>query len=765
VKLNLSSTEFAKRTEARISGVTGDFTIDSVAYDTRKILNPKNTVFFALNGEFRDGHQYLGDAYKLGIRLFVVSQPIDKSSFPEAQFFTVNSGLKALQHLAQKHREQFTYPVVGITGSVGKTIVKEWLYHLLSDSFRIVRSPKSYNSKLGVALSLLEMSAEHNLALIEAGISQANEMHVLERMIAPTVGIFTAFASAHSQHFSSKEEHFQEKAKLFVRSRKVYAGNTIAVKSIKNCEKADPEAFRSLTDLSPFRDEASLQNLSLAIAVAKHFGLSDSELVPKIKSLPRLALRMETFDGINNNLVINDAYNADLDALTQSLEYQLSLAGTKLRTAIIGVDGLTEQQIQKIKHKLKPYNLYQCFFVSDSEIPPIDQINHQVVLIKGTRASQIQRIARLFQLKKHKTRIEINLSAVKNNLSYFRSLLRPECKVLVMVKASSYGSGAEKMAEYLEKNGVHYLGVAYADEGIELRKHGVQLPILVMNAEEDSFEDLILHKLEPAIYSFSMLEEFTKALINIGLEQYPVHLKFDTGMRRLGFEPEEAGKVMDLVLAQPEILVKSVYSHLADSDNMREKAFTEEQIRIFREVCATIEQRIPYPFMKHILNSEGIQRFPDAQFDMVRIGIGLYGISINKEVEKQVRKAIAWKSVISQVKTIEAGESVGYSRTFVAKKQMQIAIVPVGYADGFRRSLSRGKGGMFVNGEYCRIVGNVCMDMCMLDISAVSCSEGDDVEIIGPQLSIEKLAEQMETIPYEILTSLSKRLQRVYLEE
>lgn len=321
------------------------------------------------------------------------------------------------------------------------------------------------------------------------------------------------------------------------------------------------------------------------------------------------------------------------------------------------------------------------------------------------------------------------------------------------------------MAEFLEKNGVHYLGVAYADEGIELRKHGIKLPILVMNAEEDSFEDLIQYRLEPAIYSFAMLEEFTRALIDLGLEHYPVHLKFDTGMRRLGFEPGDSDKVIDLVLAQPEIRIKSVYSHLADSDNLRDKEFTEHQIALFREICAKIGQRLSYPFMKHILNSEGIQRFPDAQFDMVRIGIGLYGISVNKEVEKQVQKAIAWKSVVSQVKAIEPGESVGYSRTFVARKSMRIAIVPVGYADGYRRSLSRGRGGMFIREQYCPVVGNVCMDMCMLDVSAIDCREGDEVEIIGPKLSIEKLAGHMETIPYEILTSLSKRLQRLYLEE
>ena len=764
MKLNLSSSEFARLIGARHPGPAEEYTIETVAYDSRKILDPANTVFFALSGEFRDGHQYISDAYKLGIRLFVVCKPVQGESFPGAEFFTVESSLKALQHLARQHRQQFDYPVIAITGSVGKTTVKEWLYHLLSDSFRIVRSPKSYNSKIGVALSLLEMNAGHQLALIEAGISEPNEMHVLEAMIAPKIGVFTSFASAHSQNFSSREEHLSEKKKLFVRCKKVFVNSSIPVAG-KGYEPVGAEAFGALLQFSPFQDQASLQNLSLAIAVARYLEVSDEDLVPKIKTLPRLALRMETFDGINGNLVINDAYNADLDALTQSLEYQLSLAGSRLRTAIIGVDGLSEQQVQKIRHKLKPYNLYRCFFVSDKEVPPIDQINQQVVLIKGTRASQIQRIARLFQLKKHKTRVEINLSAIKKNLNYFHSLLPPGCKVLIMVKASSYGSGGEKMADFLQKNGVDYLGVAYADEGIELRRSGIEIPILVMNAEEDSFEEIIHHRLEPAIYSFSMLEEFTRALISLGIENYPVHLKFDTGMRRLGFEPYETDKVIDLVLAQPEIRVCSVYSHLADSDNMQDKSFTEQQIAAFRDICTRIGQRLSYSFMKHILNSEGIQRFPDACFDMVRIGIGLYGISVNKQVEKQVQKAIAWKSMVSQIKTIEAGESVGYGRTFIARRRMQIAIIPVGYADGFRRSLSRGKGGMFIRGRYCPVVGNVCMDMCMLDVSSVVCEEGDEVEIIGPRQPIESLAKQMETIPYEILTSLSKRLQRVYLEE
>lgn len=765
MKLNLTSSEFSKRIESKGTFANDSFVIQSVAYDTRKILDSKNTAFFALSGEFRDGHQYIEDAYKQGVRVFVVSKEIKQSLFPGAQFHVVSSVLKALQKLAKKHRAQFSYPVLAITGSVGKTTVKEWLYHLLSDQFQLVRSPKSYNSQLGVALSLLEMNESHNLAIIEAGISKANEMQILADMIQPNMGVFTAFASAHAQHFASKEEHLSEKESLFKGCDKVFVAQDIEVSNIPAAIKITPEDFKKFIQHSPFQDKASLQNLSLAIAVAKQFSLSNELIFEKIKSLPRLALRMETFDGVNDNLVINDAYNADLDALTHSLEYQMSLSQGKLRTAIIGVDGLNEQQIKKIKSKLKPYNLYQIYYVSGNEIPPIDQINHQVVLIKGTRASQIQRIAKLFQLKKHKTRIEINLSAIKNNLNHFRSLLHTKCKVLIMVKASSYGSGAEKMAEFLEKNGVHYLGVAYADEGVELRKHGIKLPILVMNADEDSFDDIIQYQLEPAIYSFSMLEEFTKALIHLNLEQYPVHLKFDTGMRRLGFEYEELTKLIETIQSQPELKIQSIYSHLAESDNLADKQFTENQIALFQKIAAEMETKISYSFMKHILNSEGVERFPEAQMDMVRIGIGLYGISVNPKLNKHIQKAIAWKSVISQLKTIEEGESVGYSRTFVAQKQTQIAIVPVGYADGWRRSLSRGKGGMYIRGVYCPIVGNVCMDMCMLDVTDLNCKEGDEIELIGEQQHIEVLAQQMETIPYEILTSLSKRLQRIYLEE
>jgi Alr-MurF fusion protein len=769
LKLQLTSSEFSKIIDSKQFGTIQEHTIQSIAYDTRKILNASNCVFFALKGEFRDGHVYIKNAYDLGIHTFVISDKkfIENNikNFPEAQFYLVKDVLEALQKLAKNHRQKFSLPVIGITGSVGKTVVKEWLYHLLKTKYKIVRSPKSYNSQLGVALSILEVDNEHSLALFEAGISKAGEMSFLEEMIQPNIGIFTAFGSAHAQNFSSKTEHLLEKEKLFIHCKKTFVSETISTNSINNCEIVEKNNFLTYLQHSPFQDQASLQNLSLALAVALEFGAEKEELIQQIKTLPRLAMRMETFDGINGNIIINDAYNVDLDALNQSLEYQQSIAKNKLRTAIIGIDGLDEEQIQKIKSKLKHFNLYQCFFITQNEIPPIEKIQQQIVLIKGTRVGQIQRIANLFQLKKHKTRVEIDLSAVKKNLSFFRNSIHKNCKILVMVKASSYGSGAEKMAEYLEKNGVEYLGVAYIDEGIELRKHGVTLPILVMNPDEDGFNDLIKFNLEPSIYSFDMLENFVKALINNSSENYPIHLKFDTGMHRLGFEMEEKQSLLEYIQAQPEVKIQSIYSHLADSDNYESKTYTLEQIKNFNKIVSYFSEKLSYNFMKHLLNSEAITRFPEAQFDMVRIGIGLYGISSNPDLKRELFSAISWTSIISQIKTIHKDESVGYGRKFTAEKETKIATIPVGYADGFKRNLSLGKGGMFVSGKFCPVVGNVCMDMTMIDVSEITCEIGDKVEIIGEHQKIEHLAEAMQTIPYEVLTSLSKRLQRVYVEE
>jgi Alr-MurF fusion protein len=746
---------------SNIVGIQDDFVIQSVVYDSRKILDASSSVFFALIGDFRDGHAYLSNAYEQGVRVFVVSELRDFSLFPKAQFHQVKNTMSALQLLAKNHREQFSYPVIGITGSVGKTTVKEWLYHLLNGKYSIVRSPKSYNSQLGVALSLLEMSQEHNLALIEAGISHIDEMETLHAMIQPTIGVFTAFGSAHSQNFKSKEEHLWEKVRLFQGCQKVFIQPEIDLKLIKNGEKVTA----SNLPYFPFKDQASIENGDVVLRVCRYLSLEEQVIQERIKSLPRLALRMETFEGKNNTIIINDAYNADLDALNQSLEFQKSISTNKKRVALIGTEGLDEKQIEKIKENLSCFSLDSFHFLKNKEVPPLEKIKDSVVLIKGTRASQIQRIANLFHLKKHKTRLEINLSAIKHNLAFWRNQLEVKTKLLVMVKASAYGSGSEKMAEFLEKNNVDYLGVAYVDEGVELRKSGIKLPILVMNAEEDSLHDLIQYQLEPSIYSFELLEAFIKKLIDHQMEQFPIHLKFETGMNRLGFEMDEVNKVIDIIQTQPEIKVQSVYSHLADSDNLNDNSFSLQQIERFEHICYRFEQRLAYPFMKHLLNSEGITRFKGAQFDMVRLGIGLYGLSVDLNITKKLQQAIAWKSIVSQIKTVNKGESVGYSRTFVAQKNTTIAIIPVGYADGFKRSLSQGIGTVFIDGHACSTVGNVCMDMIMVDISDTNICKGAEVEIIGDYQNINQLAKQMQTIPYEVLTSFSKRLHRVYIDE
>ncbi|TNE55389.1 MAG: alanine racemase [Bacteroidetes bacterium] len=764
MKLGLSNLEFAANLGAEIKGSSRDLLINSLYYDSRKIIHAEHAAFFALEGPFRNGHLFIEDAYEKGIRHFVVRPDFDNSDFQDAFFYQVKSPLIALQNLARIHRQKFDYPVIAITGSVGKTIVKEWAYHCLSDHFRIVRSPKSYNSQLGVALSLLEMEAEHSLALIEAGVSGPGEMTFLRDMIQPSIGVLTNIGTAHLANFKDQEELIHEKWALFENCPDVYIGESVEERH-RQFFRSSTEKYQEFLALSPYQDTASRQNLSLVLGLCEGLDVPLSEISEKIKTLPRLALRMETFDGMNGNTIINDAYNADLDALTQSLEYQMSISGDRRRSLILGVEGLDEEEVRKIKHRIKNYELYQVFFVRQDDEPQMNEIHNQVVLIKGTRNSHVERLAKKFRLRHHKTRVEINLTAVRKNLKFWQSKLNPDVKLLIMIKASSYGSGAVQMARFLEQNHVDYLGVAYVDEGIELRNQGIQLPILVMNCDENSFDQVIEHQLEPSIYSMSMLDAFTRSLIQGGREQYPIHLKFDTGMKRLGFDLSDILSLSNYLSSQPELRVRSIYSHLADSDRLEDSSFTKQQIKTFQEICGEMEKKVNYPFLKHLLNTEGVARFPEAQFDMVRIGIGLYGVSVNPKNHPGLEAAIGWKSIVSQIKEVKKGQGIGYSLSYTAPREMRIGIIPVGYADGFRRSLSNGKGGMYIRGSYCPVVGNVCMDMTMLDLGKLDVREGESVEIIGPHQSLEQLASQMETIPYEVLTSMSRRLERIYTDE
>ena len=742
--------------------------LESVAYDSRKLIDGNSTIFFALSGEFRDGHTFIESAYSKGIRTFVISKEVALGKFPDARFIQVKDTLAALQDLAHFHREKFNYPIIAITGSAGKTTVKEWLYHLLSPTLRISRSPKSYNSQLGVALSLLELQKDSDLALIEVGISKPGEMERLAEIVRPTLGVFTSFGRAHEENFQSTQAHIDEKLRLFTNVKKTYFPNSIHLTTEQQAQihgvALKPENFQKELSLLPFDDKASVNNALVAIALSKLL-LENTKLIKeRIPTLPQLALRMETFEGINGNTIINDTYNLDLDALTHSLEFQLRIAGNRKRVVIIGLDAensILKAELERIVEAFKPDFLH---IISQNEQLP-QTFENSVILIKGTRKANMQRLAKQFRLKNHKTFVEIDLSAVRKNIMVFKSKLQPETKILAMVKAQSYGSGVEKMAHFLEQQGMDYLGVAYTDEGVELRKQGIKLPILVMNAEEDGFEDCINYQLEPAIFSFNQLDHFIKELIFQGQTDFPIHLKLDTGMKRLGFELQDIPRVCEILQAQPEIRVKSVYSHLADADNRRDKRFSEHQIQRFNQAVYTLSQNLNYLFDRHILNSEGVANYPNAQFEMVRMGIGMYGLSSNPTVKQKLKPVMRWISAISQVKTLAKGDSVGYGRTFIAEKETKIAIIPVGYADGFKRSLSNGQGGVFIQGKFCLTVGRVCMDMIMVDVSKLQVKEGDRVEIIGENQTIEKFAENMQTIAYEVMTSISKRVHRVYLEE
>lgn len=763
MKLHLSIPEAAAAMSAQPNRIDSSGTIDQIAFDTRKLGNTKNTLFFAFSGAFRDGHDYLDQAYQQGIRYFCVDQHASVPTWPDALFFVVDNTLRALQDLAQYHRQKFSYPVIAITGSVGKTTVKEWLFHLLSNTLHVVRSPKSYNSQLGVALSLLELKPEHDLAIIEAGISQPGEMERLAEMIAPTWGVLTSIGSAHAANFSSKNDIFNEKMRLFHNCDRIFVAPSLPSTypfSTTNLTLADDHD--PLLPQLPFQDYASRSNAALAIIVARSLGIEQSELERQTRSLPRLAMRMETMEGTRGNLIVNDAYNFDLDALTQSLEYQKQISAGRKRIAILATDN-SVQRTPEIEQLVQAFQLDQVIWVEGKTLPDVSTLSNSVILLKGTRASELQRLTQLFQLKKHKTRVEIDLSAALFNLHFFKRKIKPETQLLVMVKASSYGSGAEQMARFLEQAGVNYLGVAYPDEGVELRQHGITLPILVMNPEEAGFDDIVDHQLEPAIYSFEQLDEFIKTLITRGIDRYPVHLKLDTGMRRLGFSPHEIPKLIAVIAAQPEIRVKGIYSHLADADNFEDDSYTHQQANLFQQLVQRIESELNVTTIKHLLNTEAIVRFPEYQFDMVRMGIGLYGSSSNPAIRGEIRPAIQWKSIVSQVRAVQPNESVGYNRRFLAHEPHEIATIPVGYADGYKRSLGRGKGGVVINGRFCPTVGNVCMDMIMVDVTGLSVRTGDEVEIIGEVQTLENLAAAMETIPYEVLTSISKRVQRLYV--
>ncbi len=764
MKFNYTFTQCADFLEAQTSSKS-ELVLQHVLYDSRKIHAPESALFFALPGKNRSGVDFVIDAYDKGVRCFVV--PINKQLpiLKEAHFLQVENVLTSLQLFAQKHREQFSYPVIAITGSLGKTTFKEWAYHCLKNHFSIVRSPKSFNSQLGVALSLLEMNDSHNLAIIEAGISQKGEMEVLEKMIQPNVGIFTTFSSAHRSNFSDSIEHLEEKLRLFSNSKIVF----LPKESFEHLS-AFPANFSFTKSINNVSETANFpaycnEMFGTLKALALFFGIEEKEVDESLKTLPMLALRLETMEGINNNIIINDSYNLDKDALREALYFQQKTAINRKKVVVLGIDTSLDFNRSEIDEVLAHFEINQLFVLGENESIPWNEISDSVVLVKAHRSLHFERKITAGKAKKHHTFVEINLSAIEKNLRFYQNHLPVGVKRLCMVKADAYGTGAIRTSQFLQTIGIDYLGVAFADEGIQLRKAGIHLPILVMNSQIEDAISIIEFGLEPAIYSFNQLEHFTKVLISEGKENYPIHLKFDTGMHRLGFDFSEKEAVLQYLLSQPELKLQGVYSHLSDADNFSSKEFTINQLNQFDHLVNYYKSNINDSFLAHILNSEGALNFPENCYDMIRIGISMYGYTENEALKNQLQESISWQASVSQVKKINKGDFIGYSCSFKAEEEMQIAIISVGYADGFRRNLSNGIAKVFIQNTACEVVGRVCMDMIMVNVTGISVSEGESVEIIGKNQSMQALAKQMQTIPYEVLTGMSSRMARVYVEE
>ena len=790
--------------------------------DSRGFISPDDSLFFALKGLRHDGHQYIGEMYDKGVRSFVVSEDaLEFSTYQDAVFLLVKDTLQALQQLAAHHRKQFNIPVVGITGSNGKTIIKEWLFQLMEDKMNLVRSPKSYNSQIGVPLSVWGLEAEHEMAIFEAGISQVGEMQRLAAIISPTLGIFSNIGDAHQQNFMDYKHKIGEKLKLFSQTEiLIYCKDYSLIESqIKGNEDFDDtrlfswskkfpadlfvskvEKGKESTHLEakfqnqvidieiPFIDDASIENAIHCWAFML-LAYGNDDIKTRMMTLQPVAMRLELKQGINNCTIINDSYNSDIGSLSIALDFLNQQNQHQKKTLIISdilqsgkvetglykevADLVQNKQVgrligigEAIARNERFFKIPSHFYRNTEEfLQSIDKDNFkdEAILLKGSRTFQFELISNSLQQKAHRTVLDINLNALAHNLNYFRQRLNPDTKVMAMVKAFSYGSGTFEVANILQYHKVDYLGVAFADEGLALRKAGIVLPIMVMNPDEQSFESIIEYTLEPEIYNLKMLEDFSKTVSRFSIGSYPIHLKMETGMNRLGFTKEDIPVLTETLVQNQNLKVRSIFSHLAASDEAEHDEFTHRQFQLFQEMCGSICESLAYPVLRHILNSAGIERFPDYQMEMVRLGIGLYGVSAANDLELQNVSRL--KTRISQIKEVKAGSSVGYSRAWKLEKDSRIATLPIGYSDGLRRNMGNGKGKVYVKGQLVPMIGNGCMDMCSIDVTDVLAKEGDEVIIFGEEYPITEMAKTMDTIPYEVMTGISARVKRVYLYE
>ncbi|MFC5283042.1 bifunctional UDP-N-acetylmuramoyl-tripeptide:D-alanyl-D-alanine ligase/alanine racemase [Pedobacter alpinus] len=784
--------------------------------DSRKITDAKESVFFILKGS-KDAHQYISSVYSKGVFTFVLTNlDFDTSPFPNANFIWVNDSLKAMQQLMAKHRAQFSYPVIAITGSNGKTIVKEWLYQLLSPDFDIVRSPKSYNSQIGVPLSVWQMTDDYNLGIFEAGISKVGEMGALANIIKPNIGILTNIASAHDEGFESRQQKLEEKLLLFKDSESLILNSqynhtdfkdknvfTWSLTQIADLKISDIKSSLSHTVITanylqqsvsikiPFTNQVSVENAIICWATLLSLGIEQDIIAKRMEKLLVVKMRLELKTGIHQSSIIDDSYNSDFSSLDIALDFLNQQNQHPKKTLILSdiyQSGISTSQLyQKLASLLlnkgvhqfigiggqimKHQNLFSTnslfFKDTDDFLKNFNTANikNQTVLLKGSRDFEFEKISKVLTQKVHDTVLEINLNAIVNNLKHYKAKLKPGVKMMAMVKAFAYGSGSDEVANLLQHHRVDYLAVAYADEGVALRQAEITIPIMVLSPEVSSFEALVKYNLEPELYSFRILEAFTEYLENQNIKEYPVHIKLDTGMHRLGFNPNEIEKLGSFLKKQSVLKIKSVFSHLVASDNDVHKEFTELQISTFTQIAAQIESNLKYPFIKHLANTSAITKWPTAQFDMARLGIGLYGIESVEEEKQALANVATLKTTISQIKDLKKGETVGYGRSGVMTHDGRIATVKIGYADGYPRALGNGKGFMLVNNTLVPTIGNICMDMTMLDISEIDTNEGDDVIVFGEDLSVYDVAKQLNTIPYEVITNISQRVKRIYFYE
>ena len=792
--------------------------IESLLTDSRSLASPQGTLFFAIPTQRNTGVRYIEELYQAGVRSFVVPAGT-KINHSDANVWQVRDVVQALQEMASAHRSRYNIPVVGITGSNGKTVVKDWLQQLLSPDHHVVASPKSYNSQIGVPLSVWQMDASHTIALFEAGISKPGEMASLQRIIRPTIGLLTNIGQAHDENFGSREEKLAEKMRLFEgckavicsgdrfpRTPQMFTWGKDERNDVRLLEVVAGEESTAFTVLYegqksqytlPFADHASQENAMHCIALMLYLGYRPEVIAPRLAQLAPVEMRLEIDEAVHNCMLINDSYSLDLGSLTIALDFLAQQRRHRERTLILSdilQSGIDEKRLyaqvadllrQKGVHRLiavgpaltRQQELFKglqaAFYpTTDALLAQIEQLNlhDQAILLKGARVFRFERIASMLILQTHQTVLEVNLSALVHNLNYYRSRLAPTTRLMAMVKASSYGAGTVEIASALQHSRVDYLTVAYADEGVTLRQGDISLPIMVMNPEPASFDDIVRHHLEPDIYSFHILDLFARHLTNGGSHRptpFPIHIEFDTGMHRLGFSGDDVeGLVRRLNELKEVVQVRSIFSHLACSEDPAMDDFTRGQIARLRQwsdaLKAGLEGSDP---MVHILNSSGISRFPEAQMDMVRLGIGLYGIAPEPEVQRQLRQVSRLVCRISQIKDIPAGDTVGYNCRWRAERPSRIAILTIGYADGLHRGLGNGHGRVLVGGCEAPLIGAVCMDMCFVDVTDIPCAEGDRAVLFGDSDLLQRNAEAAGTIPYELLTAVAPRVKRIYYRE